>query len=63
MQIDGAYRLFRRAHPEFRTLIANPELGFQRASRSDNTPRWFDRVPIVRNVVGKLRRLRRMNGK
>jgi hypothetical protein len=64
MHVDGAYGLFRRAHPEFRTLIAIPELGYQRASRSDITPvRWYDRVPVVRNVVGQLRRLRRMNAK
>lgn len=35
MHVDGAYNWFRRANPQFKTVLAVPELGFQRASRTD----------------------------
>jgi glycosyl transferase family 25 len=35
MHVDGTYSWFRRAHPEFVTVLANPEIGRQRASASD----------------------------
>lgn len=59
MHVDGAYSWFRRTHPQFRTWIAAPELGYQRASRTDiHDLRWFDRVAGARELVALLRRVR-----
>lgn len=58
MHVDGAYSFFRSKHPEFVTLLANPSLGYQGASRSDITAQWFDRVPALRIPVALLRRAR-----
>lgn len=59
MHVDGAYSWFRRANPQWRTFAAVPELGYQRASRTDiHNLRWFDKVPGIRNIVAGLRRTR-----
>jgi glycosyl transferase family 25 len=55
MQIDGAYSTFRAQNPDIITLIASPNLGWQRSSRSDITPNWFDRIPGLRQLVGAAR--------
>jgi GR25 family glycosyltransferase involved in LPS biosynthesis len=55
MQIDGAYSTFRAQNPDVITLIASPNLGWQRSSRSDITPNWFDRIPGLRQLVGAAR--------
>lgn len=56
MHVDGAYNWFRRANPQFKTLLAIPELGFQRASRTDiHDLRWYDSAPLVRDCVAGLR--------
>jgi glycosyl transferase, family 25 len=56
MHVDGAYNWFRRANPQFKTVLASPELGFQRASRTDiHDLRWYDRVALVREGVACLR--------
>jgi glycosyl transferase, family 25 len=52
MHVDGAYNHFRAQNPEVLTLLAFPNLGTQENSRSDITPSWRDRAPIVRNLVG-----------
>ena len=58
--IDGAYIWFRRRYPEVRTLFADPPIAEQRPSRTDIAElRWFDRTPLVRSLVGKLRQLKR----
>lgn len=60
MHVDGALAWFRRAHPEYVTLAAVPELGVQRPSRTDiHALRWFDRVPVIRDLAGLLRRARK----
>ncbi len=60
MHVDGAYNWLRRAHPDWLVLVADPPIGVQRSSRSDIAQlRWFDQAPLVRNVVGLLRKLRR----
>lgn len=52
MHVDGAFSTFRALHPEIVTLLATPNQGWQRSSRSDIAPnRWFDRVPGVRELV------------
>lgn len=52
MHVDGAYNWFRRANPQFKTVLVTPELGFQRASRTDiHDLRWYDTTPLVRHGV------------
>jgi glycosyl transferase, family 25 len=55
MHVDGTYLWFRREHPELVTVLARPELGYQRHSRSDIYPgtrrSWFA------DVARKLRNL------
>lgn len=59
MHVDGAYNWFRRAHTDVRTWLAVPELGHQRASRTDiHDLRWHDRLPVVRSMVGWVRKAR-----
>jgi len=59
MHVDGAYSWFRRLNPDVATLAVDPPLALQRASRSDvSALKWFDRAPVVRDVVAALRRLR-----
>lgn len=56
MHVDGAYNWFRRENPQFKTVLAIPELGFQRASRTDiHDLRWYDTAPLVREGVACLR--------
>ncbi len=56
MHVDGAYNWFRQANPQFKTVLAIPELGFQRASRTDiHDLRWYDTAPLIRNGVACLR--------
>ncbi len=57
MHVDGAYSWFRRAHPAFTTLLCAPQLGYQRASRTDiHALAWYDKLPIVRQWVERVRR-------
>jgi hypothetical protein len=56
MPIDGAYSTFRRQNPDVLTLLASPNLGWQRSSRSDLSPKWFDRIPGLRQAVAATRR-------
>jgi glycosyl transferase, family 25 len=59
MHVDGAYSWFRRAYPHYQTVIAHPEIGYQRASRTDiHALRWFDKLAGVRSAVDFVRRLR-----
>lgn len=60
MHVDGAYNWFRQAHPQLRTLLAVPELGYQRSSRTDvHDLKWFDRMPVAREAVAWLRQWKR----
>lgn len=63
MHVDGAFSLFRAAHPEFLTLIAQPALASQRASRSDITFRSFEQVPGLKQAMNVARKLRRTAGR
>lgn len=61
MHVDGAYSWFRREHPHLQTWVAEPRLGFQRSSRTDvHDLRFFDRVPVLRQLVQVVRRLKRI---
>ncbi len=63
MSPDGALSVFRERNPDLPTLIASPNLGWQRSSRTDNHAlRWFDRAPIVRDAVAVARRARAIAG-
>jgi hypothetical protein len=56
---DGAISMFRHFNPDVVTLVANPSLGWQRSSRTDaHELRWFDRAPVIKDVVGVLRQCR-----
>ncbi|NIC41040.1 glycosyltransferase family 25 protein [Aquabacterium sp. A08] len=59
MHVDGAYSWFRKDHPELTTLMAEPELAFQRSSATDiHDKRWFDRWPVLRHASTLARRCR-----
>ncbi len=56
MHVDGAYCTFRSQNPDVITLIAEPNLGWQRSSRSDiHAGAWYDRVTGVRTLVNLAR--------
>lgn len=59
MHVDGALSMFRDAHPEFVTLIAQPSMADQRSSRSDITFGAFESVPGVKQAVSLARTLKR----
>ncbi len=60
MHYDGALTMFRSAHPSLQTVACTVPLGHQGSSRSDITPRPWDRYPVLREVSHTLRRLRRL---
>jgi hypothetical protein len=62
MHVDGAISLFRARHPEFTTRLVNPPLGHQLSSRSNITPRWFDKLSLLRRPVAVARGLRSSAG-
>lgn len=55
MYIDGAYSFFRAHNPDVVTLLASPSLGWQRSSRSDLTPGWIDRMPVLAQLADLVR--------
>lgn len=56
MHLDGAYSTFRAQNPDVIALIASPNLGWQRSSRSDIYPNpWFDRLPGIKQLAGAAR--------
>lgn len=59
MHYDGALTMFRAAHPQHRTLIAQPSLGRQRSSRSDVSVRPLEQVPGIRQAMSIARSVRR----
>jgi glycosyl transferase, family 25 len=60
MHYDGALSMFRHANPHIITIAATVPLGYQGSSRSDITPRPWDRYPIVRTLSHVLRAMRRL---
>jgi len=59
MYRDAAFTLFRERNPQFTTLLSAPPLAGQFSSRSDLAlrPRFYDKLPIVRDAVGLARGL------
>jgi glycosyl transferase family 25 len=55
---DGALSTFRAQNPAVKTFAVMPSVCYQRSSRSEISPRWFDRVPGLREMVQLGRRLK-----
>jgi len=51
MHLDGALTMFRQANPDVLTLIAQPNLGKQRPSRSNINCRWYERLPVIQQAA------------
>lgn len=58
MHLDGALTMFRQANPDVLTLIAQPNLGTQRPSRSNINCRWYERLPVVQQAADISRSIR-----
>ena len=59
MHVDGALNWIRKQRPALIALAIDPQIAQQRASRSDIAPpRWYDRLPLLRRVTARLRKLR-----
>ncbi|MDQ4142588.1 MAG: glycosyltransferase family 25 protein [Actinomycetota bacterium] len=50
MPSDGTLSTFARTNPQVKRYVVIPSLCRQRSSRSDISPRLFDRVPVVRQA-------------
>jgi hypothetical protein len=59
MPVDGALTMYRAAHPDVVTLMAQPVVAGQRSSRSDITSKWWDKVPGFGGAVGLARAAKR----
>ncbi len=59
MHVDGAFSWYRESHPDALTLVARPNLGSQRSSRSDITPSVWDESAIFAPLARALRVARR----
>lgn len=58
MHLDGALTMFRQANPNVLTLIAHPNLGKQRPSRSNINCRWYERLPVIQQAADVTRSIR-----
>jgi hypothetical protein len=56
MDVDGAYNVFRRKNFKNLTLIANPQVAWQRASHSDLHSKWWHRIWGVRTLLQPARK-------
>lgn len=57
MHVDGAYSWFRAAHPEARTLLANPEIAYQRSSATDiHKRKWYEGTRLSHWMLQQIRR-------
>ena len=54
MYRDGAFNMFRQGQSELATRIAIPSLGGQFSSRSDLTPKRYQRWPVVGPMLDKM---------
>jgi hypothetical protein len=48
---DGALTMFRHANPDVVTLLAHPNMGKQRPSRSNIRPPWYERLLVVKQAA------------
>jgi glycosyl transferase family 25 len=51
ISVDGSYNLFQLQNPDILRLISLPCFGTQRSSRSDISPKWFDNLPIIKELA------------
>jgi hypothetical protein len=58
MHLDGALTMFRQANPDVLTLIAYPNFGKQRPSRSNINCPWYERLPVIAQAADLGRLLR-----
>jgi hypothetical protein len=58
MPIDGALNIFRRINSDVVGLIVTPKLGWQKSSRSELSPRFFDKFQLARPLINFLRNLK-----
>lgn len=58
MHVDGAYSTFRGQNPDVLTLVAQPNLGRQRSSKSDIKTQWFDGTPGLSLLSGLARSMK-----
>ena len=57
MHVDGAYSWFRAAHPEASTLLAFPEIAYQRSSATDiHKRKWYENTQVSHWILQQLRR-------
>ena len=54
MYRDGAFTMFRQRHAELATRLAVPSLGGQFSSRSDLTPKGYQRWPLIGPILDKV---------
>jgi len=54
MYRDAAFTMFRERHPELITRLAIPPLGGQFSSRSDLTPKSYQKWPVVGPILDKM---------
>jgi glycosyl transferase family 25 len=59
MSPDGALNFFLGRNPDVHGWVTTPNFGWQRSSRSDIMPCWFDGVPGLRQSAAMLRHLKR----
>ena len=60
MHVDGAYSWFRKDNPEYETWVADPQLGFQRPSRTDiHELKFYDRLVGLRQLIDAIRHIKR----
>jgi glycosyl transferase family 25 len=50
MHLDGALTMFRQANRDVLTLLAFPNEGTQRPSRSNINCRWYEKLPVVQQA-------------
>lgn len=60
MHLDAALTTFRQSYPDIVTLIADPNLGWQRPSRSDIHSTWLQSAPGFRHGYDLARTVRAM---
>jgi len=59
MSPDGALHFFLTKNPDVPCHVTTPNLGTQRSSRSDLSPKWFDNVPVLRQTIAMLRKVQK----
>jgi glycosyl transferase, family 25 len=55
ISVDGALNTFCNQNTGITRLVCMPRLGEQRSSRSDISAKWFDRVPVLSELVNAAR--------